>query len=232
MTTKPWDDAWFADGVAWLEMLVWRGVEAQHVVSTTRLVDNVEEQELLERVLEASKPALPKTRAPQHYLLTTPFRYRSHHASRFRAAGALGLWYGAETRFAACAEVAYWRWRFLTDSDSFPNTELLTVHTLFQAQAGGEAIDLMRAPWSSARDAWTQPSDYQATQAIAQEAAHRNIQWIGYESVRAPGARCAAVLDVNALSMVPGSSPQTWHCKTSSRSVMFLHGDERYFWTF
>ena len=39
--------------------------------------------------------------APKHYLLSTPFRYRPVHASRFRKAGSLGLWYGAAAYFSA-----------------------------------------------------------------------------------------------------------------------------------
>ena len=38
---------------------LWRAVEAQHIASTLRLVANVEEQLVLERILDQSKPALP-----------------------------------------------------------------------------------------------------------------------------------------------------------------------------
>ena len=56
----------------------WRGVEAQHIIATLRLVDSPAEQQALEQWLEESKPPLPPDVAPrQHYLLTTPFRYRS-----------------------------------------------------------------------------------------------------------------------------------------------------------
>jgi len=48
---------------------LWRGVEAQHVVSTMRLADNSGEQRVLEELLEASKPALPATAAGRHYLV-------------------------------------------------------------------------------------------------------------------------------------------------------------------
>ena len=81
-----------------------------------KLVDSLAEQEELESILEASKPAAPAT-ARQHYLLSTPFRYPSPHPSRFRPAGALGVWYGAESVETACTELAYWRWRFLMDSE-------------------------------------------------------------------------------------------------------------------
>ena len=56
---------------------LWRAVEAQHIASTLRLVANVEEQLILERIVDRSKPMLPKDAADLHYLLATPFRYAS-----------------------------------------------------------------------------------------------------------------------------------------------------------
>jgi hypothetical protein len=61
---------WFDGCVRVRTALAWRGVEAQHVVATMRLVDSSEEQALLEELLETSKPALPATQRPMHYLLS------------------------------------------------------------------------------------------------------------------------------------------------------------------
>ena len=82
----PWEEAWFESELKAASGLLWRGVEAQHLVATMRLVDSLDEQAELERILEASKPPLPPLRRvagpartaarPQHYLLNTPFRYR------------------------------------------------------------------------------------------------------------------------------------------------------------
>ena len=233
MTTTRWSTAWFDGGVADKAMAAWRGVEAQHVVSTMRLVDTPQEQNELERLLEGSKPPLPAMKVPKHYLLSTPLRYRPQHPSRFRRAGTLGLWYGAEDLFAACAEVAYWRHRFILDSVALVNTDLLTEHTFFQAQVDGCAIDLMSIPWVAASAVWTHGSDYTETQAVAEAARDKGVQWICYESVRAPGKRCAAVLDVEALEMVAqDTAKQTWHCKASRESVMLVNGQERYVWNF
>ena len=95
---------------------LWRAVEAQHIVSTLRLVDTLDEQRVLEDILESTKPAVPAAAAKLDYLLFTPFRYPSPVASRFRALGDPGVFYGAESVRTACAELGYWRWRFLTDS--------------------------------------------------------------------------------------------------------------------
>ena len=77
----------------------WRLVEAQHIVSTTKLVDTAEEQALLEDVIEAAKPPVPPQCQHLHYLLSTPFRYGAPYprGSRFRRAGHTdGVWYGSE----------------------------------------------------------------------------------------------------------------------------------------
>ena len=233
MTGAAWTPAWFYDGVATLSMRAWRGVEAQHIVSTMRLVDTFEEQDVLEGLLEQSKPPMPPMRQPKYYLLSTPYRYRPAHPSRFRRAGTRGLWYGAEELYAACAEVAYWRHRFIIDSAALAKTELLTEHTFFQAQVTGSAIDLRHPPWSAARAAWTHSSDYSQSHAVAEAARDRAVQWICYESVRAPGHRCAAVLDVEALEMVDnGTTQQTWHCKATRESVMMAHQSDKFLWTF
>jgi hypothetical protein len=58
MTASLWQDEWFGHARPARRKL-WRGVEAQHRVATMRLVDNTAEQELLEQLLESSKPALP-----------------------------------------------------------------------------------------------------------------------------------------------------------------------------
>jgi hypothetical protein len=67
----------------------WRAVEGQHVVSTLRLAGgDPARQDLLERILEESKPPLPEGTEGLHYLLATPFRYPPSGAgSRFRGVG-------------------------------------------------------------------------------------------------------------------------------------------------
>jgi hypothetical protein len=212
--------------------LLWRGVEAQHIVATMRLVDTLDEQAVLEVLLEASKPALQRSARSGHYLLTTPFRYRSPIDSRFRRAGAPGVWYGAETLHAAAAEVAWWRWRFLSASDGLRDQVLLTEHSFFQARVQGLAIDLSHAPWSERSSDWTNDSDYSATQALAGLAADHGVQWIRHASVRLQGGLCGAVLDARALSWPDPPQQQTWHCKTTLASVLLQHDADRFAWTY
>jgi hypothetical protein len=85
-------------------------VEAQHQISTLKIVDTLEEQALLETLLEESKPVLPPECKGLDYLLATPFRYGAiyPHGSRFRRAGrTLGVYYASEAVETAISEMAF-----------------------------------------------------------------------------------------------------------------------------
>jgi hypothetical protein len=219
--TRAWKSTWFDTGVHTKGATVWRGVEAQHVIATLKLTDSRHEHEVLENLLEASKPPLPAEAQGQHFLLFTPFRYRSPFPSRFRRPTDSGVWYGAEELETACAEVAYWRWRFLMDSDGLRDQALHSEHTFFQARVRGRCVDLTAAPWKSAARAWTQKNDYTACQDLADQARKRDLGWIRYATVRARRGLCAAVLRPDVLSMPRGFEQQTWDCKTA-RSGVYL----------
>lgn len=229
--SRPWQDAWFAHAAPH-GLSAWRGVEAQHVVSTMRLVDTLEEQAVLEQLLDAAKPPLPAAAAGKHPLLAGPFRYRPRHAGRFRRPGGRGVWYGAATLHTACAEVAYWRWRFVTDSEGLSAGEVMTEHTFFAAQVQGRAVDLLAEPWRRAHAHWAHPDDYTATQALADAAVERGVQWIRYASVRDPGGVCAAVFDAAALTGPDPASLQTWHCRATAGAVRLISGGQRHEWRF
>ena len=232
----PWQ-AWLEDEGGVLSMpRAWRGVETQYLAASLALVDDAAEQALLEALLEDSKPPLPADGAGKPYLLATPFRYAPAHDSRFRrAASALGgLWYGAATLAAACAEVAYWRMRFVADSSGLNAVGARTVsaeHTFFHARVHGRAIDLMSAPWNTLAAHWRHPSDYTHTHALA-EAVRTHcpaIDWIRYESARCPGTACAAVFNPGALYGSDKSlraSYQRWLSKASANSVTMISLDD------
>lgn len=219
---------WFDSGLAPRAAKLWRGVEAQHLVATMKLVDSASEQHLLEDLLESSKPAWPAQGAGLHYLIATPFRYRPLHESRFRPAGSPGLWYGAETLEVACAEVAYWKWRFLCDSDALRDTALHTQHTFFEARVAGACVDLTAPPWNASAKAWTHPTRYADCQALAQAARDRDVAWIRYSSARSKPGVCGVALTPAALSLDAGFAQQTWSCKTTRAAVYLRHAQQSF----
>ncbi len=220
LASRPHWPAWLGEARI-LPGTLWRGVEAQHRVATLKVVDTLIEQELLEDLLEESKPGLPPETGNTHYLLVTPFRYASPWPSRFRPAHEPGVWYGSRELRTACAEVGYWRWRFATDSDAFHSEPVVSELTFFPACVRGRVADLTALPWSAYRAAWMHPSDYVACQALAHAVRAAGLDWIRYASVRDPlhGA-CGAVLRPDVLQIRDLTRQQTWTCLVRSETVV------------
>lgn len=211
-----------SEGRPWQGAL-WRAVEAQHRVATLRLVDTLAEQAQLEALLETSKPALPAVAgALRHYLLLTPFRYPPRHpgGSRFRGAADPGVFYGAQERRTACAELGYWRWRFLMESPALQRIESLP-HTLFQAGAAGLAVDLRVAPFDVDVAHWSDPHSYLACQQFGVVAREAGMALLHYRSVRDPDAgACIAVLNPGALAPQL-LAEQTWRLAVTRERVQW-----------
>jgi hypothetical protein len=187
-------------------------VEAQHTASTMKIVDTDDEQNLLEFLLEGSKPALPATAKGLDYLLATPFRYHPlRSGSRFRSITDPGVFYGAESVRTASAELGYWRWRFLKDAIDLVKLQPVA-HTAFSADIKTQVIDLRVSPLSSQAASWLHPSDYSATQALAQVARSAQVGGIQYTYVRDPKpAWCLALLTPQGFAKPkPNPLMQTW----------------------
>ena len=190
-----------------------------------RLVDSLAEQELLETVLEESKPQMPRGTEKLHFLLATPFRYRAPTGSRFRKAFDPGVWYGAEELRTALAEKSYQRLRFLLDSPGTPDLKA-TAHTAIRASIRGRGLDLSAAPFVRDRAIWMHRTSYDATQALGALARQARIEVIRYESVRDPQpGRCGAVLTPAAFRRTTPLAQQTWFI-ASSRSHVRCVKDE------
>lgn len=194
-----------------IELDVWRAVEAQHRVSTMVLVDTLDEQALLERLLEQSKPPIAQTQRVLHWLLFTPFRYPPlPSGSRFRVPNDPGVFYGADERRTSCAELGYWRWRLLLDSPALDAIEPMP-QTVFKTPLRGMAIDLRQPPFLAQRTRWTHSSDYHPCQDLAHQARLAGVQMIRYESVRDPKhGGCTALLSHAAFAADAPTEHQTW----------------------
>lgn len=162
MSSNTWTPPAVASEAFRARRRLWRAVEAQHIAATLRLVAGLDEQAVLERLLDETKPPLAGDTTALHYLLATPFRYVSPVGSRFRAPAAAGIWYGAEARRTACAELGFWRWRFLMDSDALTSLGP-SPQTLFKAGIDARMVDLSKPPLRRSRAEWTHPDNYAAT---------------------------------------------------------------------
>jgi hypothetical protein len=197
----------------------WRAVEAQHRVSTMKIVDTLAEQALLETVLETTKPPVPAECRHLHYLLTTPFRYAAPYpaGSRFRRAGFTpGVFYGSTTVATAVAELAFHRLLFFADSPQTPwpvNAGEYTAFSIrFRSAAG---LDLMAPPLSADAHRWTHPSDYTASQALADAAREAGVDVLRYQSARVSGGANIALLSCRACASRHPLERQTWRIHLS-----------------
>lgn len=230
MSEVVWRPEWVRENTVELAMNAFRLVETQYIAATMRLVDSAGEQELLEQMLEGSKPPMPEEGKGVHYLLAAPFRYMPQTGSRFRAVNEPGIWYGADDPFCACAEIAYWRQRFLLDSAGLVKSHIATEHSMYEASVSGIAIDLLAPPWNQAQVLWKNPSDYSQTQRLGGLVRNSGtVSWIRYESVRAPEHICAAVFDPKILKMnTQEARYEQWHCLTTNDRVTMSNGIVRF----
>ena len=170
-------------------------VEAQHLATTMKLVDTAEEQDILEAILEESKPPLPPDVVGLGYLLASPFRHAPlAPGSRFRSPTDPGVFYGAGTIRTSAAEIGFWRWKFLQETEGLKRLGP-AAHTAFSAPIDTTTVDLRLAPFDKDAAVWSHPSDYSRTQAFARVARQAGAGAILYGSVRGSGVwmvrRCA-----------------------------------------
>jgi RES domain len=197
------------------ERHVWRVVEAQHVISTRKIVDSNTEQSLLEDLIEAAKPPFPAECAGLHFLLKTPFRYGAVYpmGSRFRRAGhTTGVFYAAEDPHTAVAEMAFYRLLFFAESPATPWPVNPAEYTGFSSAARtSRSLDLARPPIDADKELWRHPVDYAPCQAVAEAGREAGAEILRYGSVRDPqGGACVAVLTCAAFAEREPLAFQTW----------------------
>lgn len=201
-----------------------RLVESQEQVATQRLVGNLAEQDLLEAMLERSKPPrLPATDALD-YLLATPFRYPPlRYGSRFGRRHEPALFYAARTRPTLLAESAYYRFVFWQGMRTPPPRMLRSQHTLFGVRIRARrAYRLHRPPFDAYRSVLASPVDYAATQALGSTLRAQGADALEYHSARDPDAGLNVALYTPAAFDGPQPSfREEWFCETDAERVSF-----------
>jgi hypothetical protein len=208
-------------------------VESQHQVSTMKLVDTLAEQDLLERVVERSKPAVPAACRHLHYLLATPFRYGAPYprGSRFRRAGLTpGVFYGSREPITAMAETAFHRLLFFAESPRTPWPINPGEFTAFAVEIRTRAaLDLDRAPFDAARAVWTHVTDYEPCQRFAEIARDAAVEVLLGPSARDPEHRPnVTLLTCRAFAAPAPVERQTWRLALSpsgARAVAIFSGE-------
>ncbi len=225
MSSPIWTRAELLASSLAVEAVAWRAVEAQHRVSTMKLVDSLSEQAALERVLEETKPAIPPDCAHLHYLLFSPFRYArgNPHSSRFRRAHAFeGVFYASASPATAICEIVFYRFLFYAESPDTPLPGNAAEYTVFAVQLRADpALDLTRPPMSAHLQVWMRPDDYAPCQALADDARNERIETICYPSVRDLQHRLNyAVLTPRAFAQPGPLAQQSWHLFLRDESAL------------
>jgi hypothetical protein len=208
-----------------LQLSPWRVVESQFVNSTRKLVDSDAEQGLLEELIDGAKPPVPADLAALglHYLLFTPFRHPPlRHGSRFGRKNERGIFYGAREPETCLAEVAYYRFVFLSGT-SAQLPMLVTRHTAFQAEVRPAlAVDLTRPPFDAHRATISSATRYEATQRLGGEMRSDGVEVALYLSARAraPGVN-VAVFSPKAFASKQPYALHEWDCITDPEKVEF-----------
>lgn len=207
-----------------MQAKVWRIVEDQNKSATRKLVDTHQEHELLEAMIESSKPATILLK-DYHYLLATPFRYPPlKHGSRFASRYEPSLWYGSRDINTALAEVAYYRLLFLNGSSAkFDQTQIrLTAFSAKIATLSG--MYLTDRPFGKYRPEISSTTSYAISQPLGSAMRKANIQAFWYYSARDAenGVNIGIFTPQAFLSKKPiASSFQSWECICTKDAVEF-----------
>ncbi len=207
---------------------VWRVVESQEHVATLHVVDDLAEQEMLERLLDDVKPRYRAGTEGMHYLLKTAFRYPPlKWGSRFGTTLMPSYFYASEQPKTALCECAYYRFLFLDDMQTPYSAPIRSEYSLFRVLVASErCLDLSLATYKKMRADLRSPTSYQISHQVGQWAYERGeIDLIRFESARDSGGLNVAISEPQSIRSKKPNALQRWLCLTKSDSVSFSSRD-------
>lgn len=206
-----------------------RIVESQAQVATTQLVGgDLARQNLLEEILEDSKPSRVAGTERLHYLLATPWRYPPlRFGSRFGKPTEPSLFYASLEFETALAEAAYYRWVFFSDMQDPPPKGLSSQHTTFTSTyETNRGLQLQHPPFNANEAALTHPSDYTNSQALGTAMRNAEIEAFEFRSARGPNPGInVALIHPQAHASTTIDDKREWLCRTETHSVTFSTRD-------
>ncbi|CEG57972.1 RES family NAD+ phosphorylase [Legionella fallonii] len=207
----------------YLELEPWRIVEDQYSSSSRDLVESSEEHDLLEKLLDDSKPLVANNK---HYLIFTPFRYPPlEYGSRFGNTYEPSLWYGALTQHTAFAEVAFYRLKFF--DDTLANLEYIEIRmTAFKAYIQTKnGIDLTKSPFQKYQDKISNKTNYEQSQLLGTEMREAKVEAFIFASARDKNAGenvAAFTSDVFKIKNKEYiTNMQNWRCIANKNIIEF-----------
>ncbi|KTD64960.1 RES family NAD+ phosphorylase [Legionella shakespearei] len=205
----------------------WRMVEAQHISSSRDLVDSREEHDLLEQLLESSKPQIPDQK---HYLIFTPFRYPPlAYGSRFGSIFEPSLWYGSINLHTTLAEVAFYRLKFFDDTSA--SLDYIDIPmTAFKAYIKTEhGIDLTAPPFKKYQDKISNKTTYEHSQKLGTEMREEGIEGFIFASARCQNfGKNVALFTPQVFQTKDGqyiAHMQNWRCIANRDAIEFTRDE-------
>lgn len=206
-----------------------RIVENQEQKVTLGLTDSMAEHDVLESLLESSKPSSGDhgSLARFDYLLRTPWRYPPlKWGSRFGRRFEPSLFYGSLGLRALFAEAAYYRLVFLDGMATPFRDRVISQFTVFEASFRSDrGFDLSLPPFRRHESVLRHRSNYLPCQELGSVLREKGIQAILYLSARAPGdAMNIALLSPAALRSRKHRNPRHGLAETRIDGVSFRFG--------
>lgn len=207
-----------------------RIVESQQQIATTRIVDSLEEQAILESLLEATKPPVIEDSEHLHYLFSTPFRYPPlKHGSRFGSRFVPSLLYGSKTVETVLIECSYYRFLFWTGMSEPPKSKkFITEHTLFAGRYYSEqGLQLQNKPFNAHSKSLRDVANYTATQELGVAMREAGVGAFEYTSARDSNKGVnVALFTADALIVNEPLYKSQWICSTTANNVRFVSRDD------
>jgi hypothetical protein len=206
-----------------------RLVEDQNRSATFKLTDTLEEHQLLEKLLEDSKPPKPSDCPVDDYLLFTPFRYPPlREGTRFGRVTERSPFYGSQTLPPAMAEMAHKQFRFMEDTEAeIPPFSVHYTSFSFHARTAS-MLDLTAPPFDGEDALIHHAKDYTHSQKLAAQARKLGVELLQYRSVRLAGGTNFCLFTPRIFTR-KSSKHRHWLCFISPRQIGFYENRELYF---
>lgn len=202
----------------------WRLVEAQHRVSTLKIVDTLQEQERLEYLLEDVKPPIPDELLNFDPLLYTPFRYGPYKdGTRFRRPSQKeGAFYASMMITTALAEMAFYRFLFFKESPDTPVPVNACDYTAFCVPyETSKLLDLTSEPLNKNVSEWCDKQNYEPCQHLADQAREADIEILKSFSVRCPKkGKNITIISWKAFKTKKPTQPRTWKMSIKKTEII------------
>ncbi|MBL0318065.1 MAG: RES family NAD+ phosphorylase [Alphaproteobacteria bacterium] len=212
------------DFITLLDKHAFRIVENQYNIATRKLVDNTYEHDILEAMIDGTKPyvATHNKHGKLHWLLFTPFRYPPLlWGSRFGKITEPSLFYASLELETAMAEVSFRQFIHLNASEaSFEPTDISFTH-IKVAVATNKALHLEHHPFDPHRNIISDPTSYAISQPLGTDMREYGIEAFTYFSARKKEGLNLAIFYPDVFAKNAPLEQKLWSAFVSKSHIEF-----------